>query len=86
MYFMLAHAMGKFYLLRYGLGLILVFVGLKMAWLNHWWGGKFPIVVSLSVIALLLAGSVLLSLVFPKKEEPASVVFCLNRKDIKECK
>jgi tellurite resistance protein TerC len=71
MYFMLAHAFGKFHLLRYGLGLILVFVGLKMAVLNHLWGGKFPIGISLSIIGVLLAASIVLSLVFPKKEVPA---------------
>src|SRR6185503_11502166 len=32
LYFMLAGAVDKFYLLKYGLGVVLVFVGLKMVW------------------------------------------------------
>jgi len=36
-------------------------------WLDGWFGGKFPIVVSLAVIGAALATSVLLSLVFPKR-------------------
>lgn len=68
MYFLLAGAVTKFHLLRYGLALILIFVGLKMAWLNHVWGGQFPIGVSLAIIAVLLFLSIGLSLAFPKKE------------------
>lgn len=54
--------MERFRLLKYGLGLVLVFVGLKMAWLNNAFGGKFPIGWSLGIIAGVLAGSVLPSL------------------------
>jgi tellurite resistance protein TerC len=67
MYFLLAGAIGRFHLLRYGLALVLIFVGLKMSWLNAQWGGHFPITVSLGVIALLLTASIVLSLVFPKR-------------------
>ena len=68
--FLLAGAVGKFYLLKYGLGLVLVFVGLKMAWLNEAFGGKFPIGWSLGIIGLLLCSSIGLSLAFPRREEP----------------
>jgi tellurite resistance protein TerC len=34
MYFLLAGAIGRFHLLRYGLAAVLIFVGLKMSWLN----------------------------------------------------
>jgi tellurite resistance protein TerC len=71
MYFMLAGAMDKFHLLNYGLGLVLIFVGLKMVWLNNLFGGKFPTGLSLGIIGAVIAGSVLLSLVFPKRKEPA---------------
>ena len=54
MYFLLEGAMAKFHLLKYSLALILVFVGLKMAWLNDLMGGKFPIGWSLAIIAALL--------------------------------
>jgi tellurite resistance protein TerC len=43
MYFMLAGAVDKFHLLKYGLAVVLVFVGLKMVWLNDLYDGKFPI-------------------------------------------
>lgn len=55
MYFMLAGAIDRFYLLKYSLALILIFVGLKMVWLNDLFGGKFPISWSLGIIATLLA-------------------------------
>jgi tellurite resistance protein TerC len=68
MYFMLAGAVGKFHLLKYGLAIVLVFVGLKMVWLNEAFGGKFPITISLGIIGGVIAASVILSLFFPKKE------------------
>ena len=69
MYFMLANAITRFHLLHYGLALILVFVGLKMLWLNDAFGGKFPIGWSLGIIAALLAGSVVASLIVPAPRE-----------------
>lgn len=62
MYFLLAGAVERFHLLHYGLALILVFVGLKMVWLNEAFGGKFPIEWSLGIIGALLAGAVVASL------------------------
>jgi tellurite resistance protein TerC len=69
MYFMLAGAVDKFYLLKYGLSVVLVFVGLKMVYLNDAFGGKFPIVYSLGFILSVIALSVVASLIFPKKGE-----------------
>lgn len=66
MYFMLAGAVDKFYLLKYGLSVVLVFVGLKMVWLNDAFGGKFPITYSLGFILGVIAISVFASLLFPK--------------------
>jgi tellurite resistance protein TerC len=66
MYFMLGGAVEKFHLLRYGLATVLVFVGLKMVWLDQWFGGKFPIGISLLLIGSILGISVILSLVIPK--------------------
>jgi len=66
LYFMLAGAVDKFHMLKYGLGVVLVFVGLKMVWLDGMFGGKFPVSVSLGIIAAVIGGSILLSLVFPK--------------------
>lgn len=66
MYFMLAGAVDRFHLLHYGLACILIFVGLKMVWLNDAFGGKFPITWSLGIIAGLLFTSVVASLVWPR--------------------
>jgi tellurite resistance protein TerC len=66
LFFMLAGAVDKFHLLKYGLGVVLVFVGLKMVWLNQVFDGKFPIVLSLGIISGVIAASILLSLLFPK--------------------
>jgi tellurite resistance protein TerC len=65
MYFMLAGAIERFHLLKYGLAFILIFVGLKMVWLNDLFGGKFPISLSLTIIGVLLAGSIVASLAWP---------------------
>jgi tellurite resistance protein TerC len=67
MYFLLAGAVVRFHLLRYGLAIILIFVGLKMAWLNPAWGGHFPTGVSLAVIGGVLGASIGLSLI-PRKD------------------
>jgi len=69
MYFMLGGVVHKFRYLKYGLGLVLVFVGLKMVWLNNAFGGKFPIAWSLGIITVLIGGSIALSLLLPAKEK-----------------
>jgi tellurite resistance protein TerC len=43
---------------------ILIFVGLKMVWLNNAFGGKFPIGYSLSIIGTILGVSILVSLAY----------------------
>ncbi len=68
MYFMVSGAVGRFHLLRYGLAAVLMFVGLKMVWLNEWYGGKFPIVYSLAIIVALIAIPVVLSMWMPKPD------------------
>ena len=67
-YFLLAGALDKFHLLKYGLSVVLVFVGLKMVWLNDLYDGHFPIGVSLGFIAGVLALSTIASLLWPRKE------------------
>jgi TerC family integral membrane protein len=71
MYFMLGGAVERFHLLRYGLAVVLVFVGLKMVWLDEVAGGRFPIVWSLGIIGAALIGSVVASLLRPPRAEPA---------------
>jgi tellurite resistance protein TerC len=67
LYFLLRGALDKFYMLKYGLGIVLMFVGLKMTVLNKLYGGHFPITYSLGIIVGVIAISVVLSLMFPKK-------------------
>jgi tellurite resistance protein TerC len=57
-YFLLAGWRDRLHYLGHGLGLILVFVGVKMA-VSHWWHVATPI--SLGVIVLLLAAAVVAS-------------------------
>ena len=64
LYFLLAGVMDKFHLLKAGLALVLGFVGTKMLIADVY---KIPIVISLVVIALLLGGAVVLSLVIKPK-------------------
>ena len=67
MYFLLAGAVERFTLLKYGLALVLIFVGLKMVWLNDAFGGKFPILWSLGIIGSLITGSIVASLLATAK-------------------
>jgi tellurite resistance protein TerC len=69
LYFLLGGAVEKFHLLRFGLAAVLIFVGLKMVWLDAWFGGKFPIVASLAIIGSVLAASMILSLLWPRRPE-----------------
>jgi tellurite resistance protein TerC len=68
LYFLLAGVVDKFHLLRFGLAATLIFVGLKMVWLNKAFDGHFPTTWSLGIIALFIGGSIAASLAFPKKE------------------
>lgn len=72
MYFMLAGVVNKFKYLKYGLGLVLIFVGLKMSWLNDAFGGKFPINWSLIIIVVIISASIIFSLLKTKKNEISS--------------
>lgn len=68
LYFVLAGAVAKFTLLRYGLAGVLMFIGLKMIWLNEAWGGHFPIGWSLAIIGSLVGGSIIASLIADKRK------------------
>ena len=71
LYFMLAGAIDKFYMLKYGLAVVLIFVGLKIVWLNDLFGGKFPMSLSVGIITAVIAISVVVSLLFPKDDRQA---------------
>lgn len=69
MYFMLAGVMERFAYIKYGLASVLVFVGLKMVWLNGLFDGKFPIHWSLGIIGLLIGTSICASIVIDKYKQ-----------------
>jgi tellurite resistance protein TerC len=66
LFFALSGAMGVFHLLKYGLAIILSFVGVKMMISGH---VHIPIGIALGVVGGVLALSIVLSLVFPEKKE-----------------
>ena len=70
MYFMLAGVMDRFAYIKYGLASVLLFVGLKMVWLNEAFGGKFPINWSLGIIASLIGSSILISIIIDRRKSP----------------
>jgi tellurite resistance protein TerC len=69
MYFVLANVIGKFHLLKYGLSIVLSFVGVKMLISERW---PIPIGISLGIVAGVLVSSILLSLVIPPQPKPAA--------------
>jgi tellurite resistance protein TerC len=67
LFFVLAGTMEKFHYLQVGLGLVLAFIGVKMLLADVY---KVPIGISLGVIAALLAGSIVASLLLPPAVPP----------------
>jgi tellurite resistance protein TerC len=65
LYFALAGVVHRFWLLSYGLAIVLVFVGIKMIMVDFY---KIPIEWSLLFIALIIAGSIFFSLKFKNKK------------------
>ncbi|MBK9654697.1 MAG: TerC family protein [Rhodanobacteraceae bacterium] len=65
MYFMLADMADRFHLLNYGLAAVLCFIGIKMLIMDFY---KIPIAISLGVVFVLVAGSMVASLMIPAKE------------------
>ena len=68
LFFLLAHVVTKFHLLKYGLAIILTFVGVKMM-IEHWI--HIPILLSLAVVLGVLALSIIGSLIWPKAHQPS---------------
>jgi tellurite resistance protein TerC len=73
MYFMLAGVMDRFAYIKYGLASVLVFVGLKMVWLNEAFGGKFPISWSLGIIGALIGSSILVSILIDRRKQKLNI-------------
>lgn len=67
LYFALSGIMKLFHYLHYGLALILVFVGIKMLLADFY---HMPTTYALGFILITLTGSIVASILFPKKEDP----------------
>jgi tellurite resistance protein TerC len=67
LYFALAGIIHRFSYLKYGLSLVLVFIGTKMILIDIW---KVPTALALGVTATLIGGSIVLSLI-KTRNEPA---------------
>ena len=74
LYFLLGGMQGKFRYLNIGLGVILAFVGTKMLLIGKPFEVHLPTYVSLSVIAVVLAVSIWLSLRADKRDHDAGIV------------
>ncbi|MCA1630640.1 MAG: TerC family protein, partial [Acidobacteria bacterium] len=71
-YFLLAGVIEKFHYLKMGLAIVLTFVGVKMlteSFLHRYLDESHIIMFSLGFVILVLAGSVAVSLIFPKHSE-----------------
>ena len=66
LFFLLANVVTKFHLLKYGLAVILTFVGAKML-LEYW--VHIPIMLSLGIVVTVLALSIAASLVWPAAKQ-----------------
>jgi tellurite resistance protein TerC len=64
MYFALAAIIDKFHYLKYGLAVVLVFIGVKMLLAHTQW--EIPIGASLAVVAGVLTLSIVTSMLLPK--------------------
>ena len=68
LFFLLADVVTRFHLLKYGLAVILTFVGAKMM-LEHWI--HVPILISLAIVVGVLALSIVASLIWPHAKAPS---------------
>lgn len=73
MFLLIAKILPRIRFLKYGLSIVLIFVGLKMVYLNKAFDGHFPISWSLGIIAGTLGLSILASWIIPQKKEAAEI-------------
>jgi tellurite resistance protein TerC len=74
LYFVLAGAIGYFRYLKYGLSLVLVFIGIKMLLAPHhppakWYQVDIPTGVSLGVVAAIILLSIIFSIIAARREK-----------------
>jgi len=71
MYFLLADMAERFHLLKYGLAVILMFIGVKMLLLDLY---KIPVGIALGIVGLILLASVAASLATSRRSGPEAEV------------
>lgn len=77
LFFLLRGAVTKFDYLQQGIAIVLVFIGIKMLgehWLNEWMSKSSQVALSLGVIVLCIAGSILYSIVIDKRGTPPEII------------
>lgn len=70
LYFVLANAIGYFRYLKFGLSLVLVFIGAKM--LVRYFEIEIPTGISLAVVAGMILASIVFSILMARREDPSS--------------
>lgn len=76
LFFLLRHAVSKFDYLQQGIGVVLVFIGIKMLgehWLNQWVSKTVQVLSSLFIILSCIGGSIFYSMYHKKKGTPESL-------------
>ena len=71
LFFLLKGAVSKFDYLQEGISIVLIFIGIKMLaeeWLNKWLDKNVQVLISLGIILVCIAGSILFSIFMKKKE------------------
>jgi tellurite resistance protein TerC len=71
LYFAVSGLIGKFRYLKFGLSLVLIFIGIKMIYNYPDWLGDIPTEWALGITALLISGSILASLIRSRQDEKA---------------
>ncbi len=78
LYFLLAGVIGQFIFLRYGLAVVLSFVGLKLLLLDIY---HIPTLISLAVIILSLAVSIVASMIYVRRQKQLTEKPALSSRD-----
>ncbi|MBO9620406.1 MAG: TerC/Alx family metal homeostasis membrane protein [Niabella sp.] len=76
LFFLLRGAVNKFDYLQQGIAIVLIFIGAKMLgehWISQWFSKEQQVALSLGVIVLCIAGSIIFSIYKKKKGVPEEV-------------
>ena len=76
LFFLLRGAVSKFDYLPQGIAIVLMFIGLKMLaehWINQWVDKTAQVFISLGVIMVCIAGSIVYSIFMDKKQLPTDI-------------